>query len=93
MKNAAVSKKSVIRYMTVPKRHMYQYVVLVVPPPCGPTSDGGAPTGSGPSQAAPKGRAGAEAPQSRLEAPQMRKYVHCEMARAPGMPEVSARRK
>lgn len=23
----------------------------------------------------------------------MRKYVHCEMSRAPGMPEVSARRK
>jgi len=73
VKKAIVSKKSVIRYMTVPKRHRYQYVLLVVPSPWGPTSDGGAFSVSGPVQAAPKGRAGLDGPQSRLEAPQMRK--------------------
>ena len=46
-----------------------------------------------PSHAQPTGGSGQERLQSRLLSPQMRKYVHCDMSRAPLIPEVSADRK
>ncbi|KAJ8121356.1 hypothetical protein ONZ43_g2173 [Nemania bipapillata] len=44
-------------------------------------------------QAQPTGGSGKARPQSALPAPQMRKYVHCETARAPAIEDVSADRK